>query len=199
MDGESEAILSFTKNGDAEADLSKIIAAYNKAEFLGNHDAKAENSTDVMLITFAEPKAVFSLSYLGDATFMVEGTEVKTAYDVKSEELEELYTKAVYPDAEFVAIDESKAESLIFTLDSEAVGDAGEFAKAYNEAEFVGNLGDEKLTTDVVLIMYADKGGNFELTYIKDDLFAVSGSFVERDYIVKSASLLKLYNDAMGK
>ena len=61
------------------------------------------------------------------------------------------------------------------------------------------NLADEKLTTDVILVMYENDEGLFELAYIEDGLFAVSGSLIERDYIVKSEALYDLYCDVMGK
>ena len=199
MDEAKVSNVSFTLAEDKTADAEEFVKAYNSAEFLGKTDAKDKNSTDVMLFSYGDGKDMFSVSYLGDDTFKVEGTLVKVDFKIKSAELAELYNKTVYPDAEFVAMDEAKVAKVMFTLDAEAAGDADAFAKAYNESEFKGNLAAEKLTTDVILVMYENNEGLFELAYIEDGLFAVSGSLIERDYIVKSEALYDLYCDVMGK
>ena len=199
MDEAKVSNVSFTLAEDKTADAEEFVKAYNSAEFLGKTDEKDKNSTDVMLFSYGDGKDMFSVSYLGDDTFKVEGTLVKVDFKIKSAELAELYNKTVYPDAEFVAMDEAKVAKVMFTLDAEAAGDAAAFAKAYNESEFKGNLADEKLTTDVILVMYENNEGLFELAYIEDGLFAVSGSLIERDYIVKSEALYDLYCDVMGK
>lgn len=199
MDEAKVSNVSFTLAEDKTADAEEFVKAYNSAEFLCKTDEKDKNSTDVMLFSYGDGKDMFSVSYLGDDTFKVEGTLVKVDFKIKSAELAELYNKTVYPDAEFMAIDAEKATKVMFTLDSEKTGDVEAFVKAYNESEFVGNLADEKLTTDVILVMYENDEGLFELAYIEDGLFAVSGSLVARDYVIKSEALYDLYCDAMGK
>ncbi|MBQ3527297.1 MAG: hypothetical protein IJA52_01915 [Clostridia bacterium] len=199
MDEAKVSDVSFTLDKEATADVKEFVKAYNSAEFIGKTDKNDKNSTDVMIFTYGDGKDIFSVSYLGEDEFKVEGTLVKVDFKIRSQALADLYTKAVYPDAEFMAIDAEKATKVLFTLDSEKTGDVEAFVKAYNESEFVGNLADEKTTTDVFLIMCENEGTLFELSYIEDGLFAVSGSLIERDYIVKSEALYDLYCDAMGK
>ncbi|MBR6675943.1 MAG: hypothetical protein IKL24_01270 [Clostridia bacterium] len=181
---------------DSALDKLAFAEVYNKAEVIGTFDEEADKTNEVIVAIYNTGEA-FTLFYLGDGKFGVTGALVTEDYTIKAPELEKLYNDAVHPEVKFVKADESKAAKVSFVADPEATGNAADFAKAYNKAELVGEVTKEKKTGDVIVLQYDDGKNVFSFTRTEEGTFIVSGSLISVEYVIKSADLDKLYNEAV--
>ena len=68
------------------------------------------------------------------------------------------------------------------------------FAEAYNKARIDDAAESDDVSGDVIVVTLSD-GGVLTLYYLEDEEFAVTGSSVEKNYIIEAPELAALYRD----
>lgn len=184
----------FTSIPDAQIDKDTFVEKYNSATVVSKAKDEDVSTTDVISVTLAGD-GVFTIYYLEDNKFSVTGTNVEKSYVIDAPELYEYYNSIIDPKAEFVSVNADEIASGAFTAHPTATADIASIVEAYNNAEFVGNASDEK-GNDTILLFHTNGKDTLTITLIEEDQFLVSGTLVEIDYIIKSADLATLYNEA---
>lgn len=185
-----------TLKAGTKLDKIAFAKAYNSSEVIGTFDANEDKTNEVIAAVYTTGEA-FTLYYLGNAKFGVTGTLVTESYTIKATDLEKLYNEAVHPAVKHVKADEATASKVTFVAKADASGDAAAFAKAYNNAEIIGAVTNEKKSNDVIVLQFEDGKTVFSFTRVEEAKFIVEGSLVEIAYVIKSTELEKLYNEAV--
>lgn len=97
-----------------------------------------------------------------------------------------------------VEMDPIKVTGIYFTASPEATADKDTFAKYYNNAEVISKAKEEDVKGNDVITVTLAGDGVFTLYALDDNRFAVTGSAIEKDYIIKSAELSELYDNAIN-
>lgn len=98
---------------------------------------------------------------------------------------------------EFVKMDPVKVTGIYFTAAPDAEIDKDAFIESYNSATVKSTAkAEDKSATDVISVSLA---GDDIITiyYLGDDKFAVSGSTIEKSYVIDAPELSQLYNDTI--
>lgn len=85
--------------------------------------------------------------------------------------------------------------SVVVAPDAEIDKDA--FAEAYNKAEVEDRAEADDKSGDVIVVSFAGGKNVLTLYYLEDEEFAVTGTAVEKDFIIEAPELARLYKEAV--